>query len=158
MAVLLASFGVQACMAALHQLPPVQSASTLQPPAGWQSRLLLHEPVRQTVAAFAEVQGPLFTAYPHLSSLPSHTEEMQTSVAAGALQVPAKGGLTCAGSFGMLLPFVSLTLHVWLVALHHWPPVQSLSTLHPPAGWHKRLALQEPERQTVPALAAVHGP
>jgi hypothetical protein len=62
MAVLLASVGVQVCSVSLHQLPPVQSASTLQPPAGSHKRLLLHAPVRHTVAAFAAVHGPRLTA------------------------------------------------------------------------------------------------
>jgi hypothetical protein len=62
MAVLLASVGVQACNVSLHQLPPVQSASTLQPPAGWHKRFELQEPVRQTVAALLALHGPLLMA------------------------------------------------------------------------------------------------
>jgi hypothetical protein len=114
--------------------------------------------VRHTVAALAELHGPLFTAYPHLLSLPSHTEEMQTKVAAGAVQTPFRVGPVWGASFGMLVPFVSLTLQVWLVSLHHWPAVQSPSTLQPPGGWHKRFALHDPERQTVAAFAGEHGP
>ena len=50
--------GVQVCMLSSHQLPPAQSASTLQPPAGSQVPLALQAPERQTVAAFAVVHGP----------------------------------------------------------------------------------------------------
>ena len=88
----------------------------------------------------------------------SQTDDWQTSVAAEAVHAPFRVGLVCGASVGMLVPLVSLTLQAWLVSLHHWPPVQSLSTLQPPGGWHNEFELHEPERQTVPALAAVHGP
>ena len=53
-----ASLGVQVCVLSLHQLPPAQSASTLQPPAGSQRPLTLHAPERHTVPPLPAVQGP----------------------------------------------------------------------------------------------------
>jgi hypothetical protein len=58
MAVPFASFGVQVCTFSLHQSPPVQSASTLQPPEGSHSPFLLQTPDRHTVPAVAGVHGP----------------------------------------------------------------------------------------------------
>ena len=52
------SVGVQVCMLSMHQLPAVQSASTLQVPAARQVPLALHTPERQTVGPVAAVQGP----------------------------------------------------------------------------------------------------
>ena len=48
-AVPLASVGVHACVDSLHQFPPVQSESTLQPPDGSQVPFELHAPERHTV-------------------------------------------------------------------------------------------------------------
>jgi hypothetical protein len=53
-----AIFGVQVCTLSSHQLPPEQSASTLQVPAGSQTPLTLHMPERQTPPPLATVQGP----------------------------------------------------------------------------------------------------
>jgi hypothetical protein len=52
------SFGVHAWAVSLHQLPAVQSASTLQPPAGSQRPFTLQDPDWQTTGPFATVQGP----------------------------------------------------------------------------------------------------
>ena len=41
-----------------HQLPPPQSPSTLQPPAGPQVPLALHTPERQTTTELVALQGP----------------------------------------------------------------------------------------------------
>jgi hypothetical protein len=57
-AVPLASCPVQMCVVSSHQLPAVQSASTLQPPLGSHVPLVLHAPERQTVAPVTAVQGP----------------------------------------------------------------------------------------------------
>jgi hypothetical protein len=54
----LASFGVHVPVVSSHQLPPVQSASVAQPPAGSQTPEPLHVPERQTVAPLPAVQGP----------------------------------------------------------------------------------------------------
>jgi hypothetical protein len=53
-----ASWGTHMCIVSLHQLPPAQSLSTLQPPAGAQSPLELHVPERHTTGPFIIVQGP----------------------------------------------------------------------------------------------------
>ena len=58
MGVPLGTWGVHMCAVSLHQLPAVQSASTLQPPGGMHRPLLLHTPERQTVGPLATVQGP----------------------------------------------------------------------------------------------------
>ena len=58
----LETFGVHMWALSLHQLPPEQSASTLQPPEGAHVPLLLHFPERQTVPPFTIVQGPSPTA------------------------------------------------------------------------------------------------
>lgn len=50
------SFGVH--VPALHQFPPEQSASTVQPPAAWQTPIELHDPERHTAVASTSVQGP----------------------------------------------------------------------------------------------------
>src|SRR3977135_3654060 len=71
------SFGVHMCAISLHQLPPAQSASTLQPPAGSQRPLALHAPERHTTGPLATVQGPSPTAKPHLLSV-SQTPLTQT--------------------------------------------------------------------------------
>jgi hypothetical protein len=52
------SCGVHMCAVSLHQLPAVQSASTLHPPVASQVPLLLHAPERHTTVPFAIVQGP----------------------------------------------------------------------------------------------------
>ena len=88
----------------------------------------------------------------------SHTEDSQTNVAAGPVHAPFRVGLVCGASFGILVPFVSLTPQVWLVSLHQRPAVQSPSTLQPSLGWHKKFVLQAPERQTVVSFASEHGP
>ena len=62
MPVPLASFGVHVCVVSLHQLPPAQSASRLQPPAGSQRPFVLHAPERHTTPPLAIVQGPSPTA------------------------------------------------------------------------------------------------
>jgi hypothetical protein len=46
----------------MHQLPPVQSASTSQPPAGMHVPLAEHALERHTVPALAVVHGPSPTA------------------------------------------------------------------------------------------------
>jgi hypothetical protein len=53
-----ATAGVHACVVSLHQSPAGQSASTLHPPAGSHRPLVLHVSDRQTMLAFAAVQGP----------------------------------------------------------------------------------------------------
>jgi hypothetical protein len=62
MGLLLASCGVQVCVDSMHQVPPAQSPSTLQPPVGMQVPFVEQAPVRQTVPAFAALQGPSLTA------------------------------------------------------------------------------------------------
>jgi hypothetical protein len=54
----LAIFAVHAWELSLHQLPLVQSASTLQPPGATHVPLVLHAPDRHTVAPLVAVQGP----------------------------------------------------------------------------------------------------
>ena len=60
----LPTLGMQVCAVSSHQLPPVQSASTLQPPGGSQSLLLLHMVERQTtpLPVAPGTQGPSPTA------------------------------------------------------------------------------------------------
>jgi hypothetical protein len=93
-----------------------------------------------------------------LSSVASHAPLVQTSAAAAALHLPSNVGLACAASVGIAVPFESCGVHVCTDALHQLPPVQSASTLQPPAGWHLPFELQAPERQTVAAFVASHGP
>ena len=134
MLVPLPSFAVHTCVVSTHHCPPTQSASTLQPSAGWHKPLLLQLAERQTAVAVPAVHGPAFTPYPHLLSAASHTAAWQTKVAAPNEHVLSKVGLLCGASVGMLVPFVNLAVHACEVSLHHWPPVQSASTLHPPMG------------------------
>ena len=91
-------------------------------------------PERHTVAPLALVHGPSPLAKPHLLSAASHTRLTQTSVAAGALQVPLSVGLVCGASVGIPVPFTSFAVQTWVVSVHHVPPEQSASTLQPPAG------------------------
>ena len=61
----LAIFGVQVWVLSSHQLPPEQSASTSQPPAGSQVPLVLQAPERQTTPPLPVgpgVHGPSPTA------------------------------------------------------------------------------------------------
>jgi len=54
-----ATVGEHMFVVSLHQLPVAQSASTLQPPAGSQTMLvLLHMVERQTVPPLDDEQGP----------------------------------------------------------------------------------------------------
>ena len=56
-----ASFGVHVCVLSMHQLPPTQSASTLQPPRGSHLPFVLHAPERHTTPPLPElpaVHGP----------------------------------------------------------------------------------------------------
>lgn len=62
MVVPLLSLALQVWFDSLHHWPPEQSASTLQPLSGRQSRLLLQLPERQTVPALPAVQGPPLTS------------------------------------------------------------------------------------------------
>jgi hypothetical protein len=57
-----ATFAAQLCVEMRHQLPPLQSPSTLQPPVGMQVSPTLHAPERHTVAAFAVEHGPSLLA------------------------------------------------------------------------------------------------
>jgi hypothetical protein len=153
-----ASLGVQACVLSAHQLPPVQSPSTLQPPMGSQVPFTLQAPDRHTVPPVAAVQGPSPIAKPHLLSAVSQTPLAQTSAAAAVVHVPSRVGPVWGPSVGIAAPLASFAVQVWVVSWHHWPPVQSPSTLQPPTGSHTRLTLHAPERHTVPALLAEHGP
>jgi hypothetical protein len=56
------TFAVHVCVEMLHQLPPLQSPSTLQPPVGMQVSPTLQAPERHTVAAFAVEHGPSLLA------------------------------------------------------------------------------------------------
>ncbi len=60
-----ASRGKQAAIATLHHLPAAQSASTLQPSAGWQRPLALQVAERHTTAPLSAVHGPWPVAKPH---------------------------------------------------------------------------------------------
>ncbi len=75
----------------MHQLPPVQSPSTLQPPATMQVPFELHANERQRSSAVDAVHGPSPSAQPHLLSV-SHTALAHTSVAAAEEQVPLSVG------------------------------------------------------------------
>src|SRR6478609_4228318 len=110
------------------------------------------------VAWFATVHVPLPFSLPHLLSLVSQTPARQTKPPAATLQVPSRVGLVCGASVGMPTPLASFAVQVWFDSLHHWPLAQSASTLQPPVGRHSKFALQLPDRQTVAALAAEHGP
>jgi hypothetical protein len=91
----------------------------------------------------------------------SHTALVQTSVAAGAVQLPLSVGFVCGASLGSAVPFGSLAEQVWAVSLHQLPAVQSASTLQPPCGSQKPFELHTPERHTVaafPVAPVVHGP
>ena len=54
----LASWGVHVWVLSSHQLPPKQSASTLQPPSASHLPLALHAVERHTTPPLAAVQGP----------------------------------------------------------------------------------------------------
>src|SRR6186713_557446 len=95
---------------------------------------------------------------PHLSSPVSQTPLWQTSAEARLVHVPSSVGFVCAASVGIAVLLASLGVQAWSVSLHQWPPVQSASTLQPPAGWQRWFELHAPERHTVAALFAVHGP
>ena len=79
-------------------------------------------------AVFAHVPSPV--AKPHLLSAASQAPLAQTMEATAGVQVPVSAGAWPA-TVGMGLPFGSFGVHV--PALHQVPPVQSASTLHPPA-------------------------
>ena len=83
-----ATFAVHWWAVSLHQSPPVQSASTLQPPAGSQSPFALHAPDRHTTAPLAAVQGPSPLAYPHFPS-GSQAPDRQTLPPSAAVQGPS---------------------------------------------------------------------
>jgi hypothetical protein len=153
-----ASVGVQVCIASLHQVPALQSASTLQPPAFTQVPPTLHAPERHTVPPVPIVHGPSPLAYPHLLSLVSQTPLLQTSVPAAAVHVPSSVGFACGGSVGITVPLESCGVHACVLSSHQLPPVQSASTLHPLGGAHVPFMLHVPERHTTPPFVAVHGP
>jgi hypothetical protein len=54
----LGNVGTQVFIDSLHHIPIMQSASTLQPPAGPQRPFMLHVAERQTVLPFVIVHGP----------------------------------------------------------------------------------------------------
>ena len=92
----LGSLAVQVWVLSVHQLPPVQSASTLQPPRGSQSPLVLHAVERQTVGPVATVQGPSPLLRPHLLSV-SQTPLMQTILPTAAVHVAVIDGCCASG-------------------------------------------------------------
>ena len=96
-------------------VPAAQSLLTLQPPLGWHAPFAEHRVLRHTRLAFALVQLPDPSAYPHLPSLS---------------QMPL------AHSFPPphVVPFVDLVVHV--PPLHQLPDPHWLSAL--------QLALQAP--------------
>jgi hypothetical protein len=147
-----------ACMLSSHHSPVAQSASALQPPAASHVPDLLHTPDWQTVGPVATVQGPSPLAYPHSLFAASQTRLAHTSKPASAVHEPPSVGFVWLGSVGIAFPLASCAVHVCALSLHQLPAEQSASTLHPPEGWQREFVLQVPERQTVPALVAVHGP
>jgi hypothetical protein len=89
----LASVGTHMCAVSLHQVPfAVQSASTLQPPAGAHSRLVLHAPERHTVAPSWASQGPSPVAKPQALSRKSQTPLAHAALPARAVHVPSSVG------------------------------------------------------------------
>ena len=110
------------------------------------------------VVWLAVVQVPLPFSLPHLSSPVSHTAAWQTKLPAPTVHLPFSVGFVCGTSTGMVVPLASFGVQTWLASLHHWLLVQSASTLQPPAGRHSKFALQLPERHTVAAVPAEHGP
>ena len=84
----------------------------------------------------------------------SQTPLAQTSRPADGVQVPFSVGLW-PGSLGTGEPLGSGAVQTCVASSHHWPPVQSPSTLHPPEGSQVPFELHAPERQTLPER---HGP
>lgn len=154
----LLSFDLQLRVLSSHQLPAVQSASTLQPAAGRQVRSALHAPERHTTAALASLHGPAPLSWPQRLSAASHTWLWQTRAAAGPVQLPSRVGVVCGASVGNAVLLAKVGVQACSVSLHQLPLVQSASTLQPVVGLHSKFVLHEPERHTVPALAVVHGP
>jgi hypothetical protein len=120
--------------------------------------LLAQTVERQTVLASAAVHGPSPFWKPHSSSFGSHTPLAQTSAPAALVQVPSRVGFVCGASVGTGVALGSVGRHAFMLSLHQLPVGQSASALQPPAGSHRPLLLQAPERQTVAPLALVHGP
>lgn len=88
---------------------PVQSASTLHPPAGMHVRFEEHAPERHTVPALIVVQGPVPLAYPQRLSEVSQTPDVQIASPTGVVHVPA----VCRGaSLGRAVPLASFGAHV----------------------------------------------
>jgi hypothetical protein len=150
--------GVQVCALSLHQLPDEQSASTLQPPAGWQTPAMLHEPERQTVPPVRIVHGPSPLAKPQRLSAGSQTPLEHVRVPACSVHVPLRVGFVWGGSFATGCPLGAFGVQTCDVSLHQVPAKQSPSTLQPPAGLQVPLVLQEADWQTMPPLAIVQGP
>jgi hypothetical protein len=152
------SCGKQAPMATLHHLPPVQSASTLQPVAGWHSPFVLQAAERHTTPPLAIVHGPWPAAKPHRLSALSQTPLWQTKVAAGTVQLPSSVGVMCGGSVGSGLPLASVGWQVREPCWHQFPVAQSVSKLQPPAERHLPSLPHSPERHTTAPLADVQVP
>jgi hypothetical protein len=117
-----------------------------------------HTAERHTTSPFVIEQGPSSLAKPHLLSEKSQTPLWQTKIAAGPEHVPLSTGLVCEGSFGIGWPFASTGTQAWTDSLHQLPVEQSESTTQPPLAMQTPVTLHTPERQTVVAFEAVHGP
>jgi hypothetical protein len=82
----------------------------------------------------------------------------QAMALAAALHVPSNVG-ACPATVGTLWPFGSLATHMFDGVSQYSVLAQSASTAQPPAGTQiGAFRLHLCERQTLPALAAVHGP
>src|SRR5262249_14000946 len=95
---------VHMCIDSLHHWLLLQSASTLQPPAGSQVPSVLQAPERQTVPPSDIVHGPSPFARPQRVSLVSQTALAPALRPAAWVQVPSSVGLW-PGSFGTGCPF-----------------------------------------------------
>jgi len=82
---------------------------------------------------------------------------MQTAVPTDALHVPSNTG-EWPLIVGTAVAFGNFAVQTFVSVLQNWVEAQSPSTVHAAGAWHTPDTEQTPERQTVAAFVALHGP